>query len=254
MLENPFLQLLLVIGIGLLFYAILRKVPRLFWFFFVLLPLGLTSFWFQKGAIDLFFWVKVYLVLLFTSFMSWMRCYPKALRKVHYFFLYFLLLLNIILPTWIMFSLDTLAGSLNAISGLLLIATFPAMKSLQIDQERSHDLLWDAPYFWIFGYTLWNWLFIALAYPHSILTETGVISIPLLVSFFNRKVWLQVRAYTLAFFLIFGLTFYDWIKSAFNQPELNESVKLILCIASVFWMTLFFVYMHASKVKKLWMK
>jgi hypothetical protein len=232
--QNPFFKIFCIFGIGILLYTIARKFPRISCFLFLVLPIGLLPIWLKNDNINLFLWVKVYLVSTTAFFVSFVRCY-KSWEKFSFFAIYSLVFANILFPIWVMMSTGTLLSHLNALSGLLLLASLPSLQSLKV----SHDLLWDVSYSWILGYKLWNWLLVYYLFPNAVMNSIGLLLTPLILSFFNRKIWLQARAYTLAIFLILGLSFWDFANPNISPVQINQQILLCLSVILVCWMLIF---------------
>lgn len=246
------LSYLVVIIIGLLFYEALRRKPNLSWFFFFLLPIGLSPFWMQNPDGGFFFWSKTYLLLVGACLISWMRTHPNQTKKVHFLIVYGLYFLNIMIPIWKLFSLSTLLSCITGVSGLLLIALFPSINSLSLDSNKYRDFLWDAPYSWILQYNLWDWLLFAIALPDKAVIQISLLLAPFLVSLVDRKQWLQARVYTLSLYLIMGISLYNWINPEIASKQIDENTILILSICCLCWTSISFLKVYTSKVKNFW--
>jgi hypothetical protein len=117
----------------------------------------------------------------------------------------------------------------------------PPLKSMSVDTNRFHDFRWDISYPWIFGYTLWNWLFIAIDYPSAYSMEAFILAVPLCISLFQRKLWLQARAYTLSFYLMIGFCFPTLVTRESTDRAVDDHTLLrisviCLCGVTLFWL------------------
>lgn len=244
-----------IIGLGFGVYAICRRYPNIFWFLFLLLPMGLYPL-FKNPAINTFFIWKMYVVIIGTSFVSWMRCYRHLVKDVHRYVFYGLFMCNMMFPIWFMFSTGTLASSLNAISGLLLLSLLPPIISVSIASNKFHDLLWDLPYSWILQYTLWDWLFVINMFENCEILQGILLAVPLVISFSNKSLWLQARAYTLSIYLMGGLAFPNLVAIGRENEwyNIDRRALFVLSIICLCWIVFSFINAYIFKKKKLWMR
>lgn len=142
------------------------------------------------------------------------------------------------------------ASWVNATAGLILIATFPPVRSLTVAQEKNRDLLWDVPWAWIWGFNLWDWVFIYHVFPSSAGRTISTLMGTVLVAWLRgRKFWIQARLYVLTFHLIFAFTFPQLIAQM-DTPSW-EDAKLNDCFAflSILWMSIYY-YWYTSQSRQ----
>jgi hypothetical protein len=240
-----------VVGVGV--HEFFRRNPSLFWLFLGLIPLSMIPFWLKSTNIELFFLVKFSVVLIATCYINWLRCNRLTVKNIHYHIFYVLYLLNFMVPIWKMVSLGTIPSYLNAAAGVLLISIYPRIQSLSMDPKRLHDFLWDVSYAWICAYTIWDWNFIAIVYPQSGFIQACVLFTPLLISFFNRKLWLQARAYLLSLSLVIGMTFSDYLSVGWTEDRVSEQTTLVLAVFLLSWMILYSAFKYVKEANTLWL-
>jgi hypothetical protein len=190
--------------------ALRRATPWAVWGIFLLLPLVLTPYWIQINELGLFSWFKFYTVffcvcwgvaLRFTSLgdRAWIRCTIPLLLAI-----------NIFEATAVDLLAHGPAHTLNAVAGLLLIATQPyGQASTKIDAaSSSRDLLYGTSRQWVIGYTFWNWTFVYLNYPALTGHHTAVLAAGLIVAMLAPERWSQTRASTLGANLLVTATAY----------------------------------------------
>lgn len=225
-------------------HEIFRRSSLASWFSFLVLPLLLTPLWLERNAeTSWFLWVKNYSVITAVLFLSGIRFISYLRERTWpYIVIYLFLVLNISEAVVAAFLKGPL-GYPNAVAGLLLIATLPSYKHIKIDRvEGFRDFLWDIPYGWILGYTLWNWVFSFLVIPEFAGYNIAVLGAPLVISLYKRQLWVQARALTLGANLLCGFTF-PWIYQTFNTtPWYNETAGLIASTASLLWMVVYGLY------------
>ncbi len=206
------LQIIAVTAILLVAQEALRRANRwAVWGVFLVMPLMLTPYWIRVNELGLFSWFKYYTVffcvcwgttLRFTSLgnRAWARCTIPLLLAV-----------NISEAVTLDLCGHGRAHTLNAIAGLLLIATLPyGADSTRIDTAtRWRDLHYGVGRSWVIGYTIWNWTFVYLNYPSLTGHHTAVLAAGLVVAMNDPRIWSQTRASTLGFNLLCTATSFE---------------------------------------------
>lgn len=190
---------------------IFHRYPRFTLALFSTASVALFSCWILLvQAPDWFPWVKVSSIALGITVLSISRTTKFGNTKLFQWSIYLLLVFNIFEAVTRDIVTGNIANYLNAIAGILLIATLSKINTIHIDtKSKTRDLCWesmDLP--WVIGYTLWNWLFIYLNYGfQSSIIHIAVLGAALITVFVDRDRWLQARVFTLAtYFLIFHST------------------------------------------------
>jgi hypothetical protein len=186
--------------------------------------------------------------------ISWLRLKHNYTRRIGPLWVYSIFLLNILLAVWRALLVGSLPALFNALTGLLLVALYPPLKSISIAPDSPKDFCWDISYSWIFGYSLWIFLFVAVVYPTQFFFGIAAVLPPLLLSFFRKNLWLQCRVYTLAFYLLIANT-YPYVKNLETSSiQLSEAFLLILTGITCGWMGLLFTYEMWKRAKNLWIR
>lgn len=239
---------------------------------FVVLPIVLSLLWWPKAAANStwFAWVKTYSALAgVIGFMVFRYVKKVQNNKAMILFPAFILIVNILEAIVREFEVygysdaQLLADGLqsgpwnlfNAIAGILLVLSMSGFLGIKIAKTKSKDMIWvDQLWFWIIAYDLWN---ISFCY-NTISTRamyTGVLLIVActLVEFCIRKgAWLQHRAFTLALFGMFSLTFPGYENtSAFSlTTSENPNAMLVLGIISLVFNAAVFCFAIFTAIQK----
>ncbi len=207
-----FLQIIVVTALLLLAQEALRRASRwAVWSVFLLLPLVFTPYWTRVNELGLFSWFKFYTVFFCVCWgtalrFTWLGNRAWARQSIP-----LLLAVNILEAVVLDLVGHGCAHALNAVSGLLLIATLPYGQNFtRIDSANCYrDLHYGIGQRWVIGYTLWNWTFVYLNYPLLAGHHTAVLAAGLIVAMYDPRRWTQTRASTLGVNLLFTATCYQ---------------------------------------------
>jgi Family of unknown function (DUF5692) len=231
--NNLFLYtaLLFVVLVGL--GELLRRSKLTVYVLFAVLPLMLIPYWHLYGDMDLFKWVKNFSIFGAIFWMTLIRLTKLKNEKWTYTLMYVFVGVNIIEAVlWDMKTID-IPSILNIISGLGLIFFLRDIKSAKVDKKKPHDLLSpNLNFHWVIWYTVWNWLFIYMAYPYSSFRHIGVLGAALVLSLLTKDTWLQARAYTLGLYLFFRATFIEAASTTDIISRTDSNVALVISILS----------------------
>ena len=146
---------------------------------------------------------------------------------------------------------------MNGIAGILNIITITGWLGICISKKKSKDMLWpDMCWFWIIAYDLWNF-----AYTYNCLGDhawycgIALLFAPTVCAFlFGKGAWLQHRAHTLAFWVMFAMTvpsFIDQSQFAVKASQ-NTTALFIVSLISLLANIAVFAYMiyKARKTKR----
>jgi hypothetical protein len=208
-------QLFVVLLMTLVYYVVQdwlgsARLPVL-WTIFLLVPLALTPYWFATNSFDLFAWVKIYSVMFCVCWAGWLRFTAMGDKPWLRRSIPLLLVANILEALIVDLQGHGVAHILNALAGMLLIATVPlSIGDTHVDRASRHQTLrYNVPLAWICGYSAWNWTFVYLNYPALTGHHTAVLSAALIVGIIDPQRWLQARAATLGANLILFATSYS---------------------------------------------
>lgn len=240
---NIFLYSIIFVLALIIGYELLKR-SKFFSFAISFLPFLALPFWITRDY-DLFIIIKLYSVVLGMALFTLLRYTSLKNNKSLLNLLYFLLLLNILEPV----ILDIINSNfLNAIAGILLMITLPHTNLIKISKTKIKELLWDIPFLWFIGYTVWDLAFLLNNYKTSIVVHTLLLGFPIVVYFFNNKTWIQARAYSLGIYLI---TFFIYPKISLYKPIINISPFIIEIsnILSIIFMISYLIYFLNKKLK-----
>ncbi|PFG34984.1 DUF5692 family protein [Sanguibacter antarcticus] len=219
---------------------------------FVALPLMLTIFVWPTTAGagsstgTWFHWVKVYSALAGCLGFMALRYVPRiAKNKYALMFPAAILALNIfeaVIRDFQVYSMNGLidgvmmvGGSwniMNGIAGLLNLLTICGWAGIYITRGRTKDMIWpDMLWFWIIAYDLWNFAYVYNCVgDHSFYAGAALLVSCTIPAFFLRKgAWLQHRAQTLAFWMMFTMAFPAFVTdSTFAVQSSHNTTALFL--------------------------
>ena len=143
---------------------------------------------------------------------------------------------------------------INAIAGVLNIITISGWVGIYISKDKKKDMLWpDMLWFWIIAYDLWNFAYIYNCVgDHSFYAGAALlISCTIPAFFLKRGAWLQHRAQTLAFWMMFVMCFPAFVDTSMFavKASLKPEALWLVSILSLVSNVAVFVY-HFYKVAK----
>lgn len=251
-----------VLGALILLNEISRRSMWAALFFFVLLPIILPfTLWQHDGEAGTsvgtwFHWVKVYSALAGCLGFMLIRYTDLAKKyKALLIFPAFILALNILEAVIREFQVSSFSGIhdgmmitggnwnlVNGVAGLLNIVTICGWAGIIISQKKSKDMLWpDMLWFWIIAYDLWNFAYVYNCVPdHSFYAGAALLIACTIPSFTLCKgAWLQHRAHTLAFWMMFVMAFPNFVDNsmfavkASQDPNAMWLVSLLSIAANI---------------------
>ena len=235
-------QLFVVVMMTLVYYAVQDWLCRarlsVLWTLFLFAPLVLTPYWFTENSFDNIAWVKTYSIMFCLCWGGLLRFTALGDKPWMRRSIPLLLAANILEALILEIQGTGIAHVLNALAGLLLIATLPfSVRHTHIDRTCRHQtMIFNAPLAWICGYSLWNWTFVYLNYPALTGHHTAVLSAALLVASIDPQRWLQARASTLGVNLFLMATSYSGTLAVSNATTwFNESIALASSSIALSW-------------------
>ncbi|OJV64318.1 MAG: hypothetical protein BGO41_11870 [Clostridiales bacterium 38-18] len=241
---------------------------------FLVLPIILTIFVWPKTAVEgtsvgtWFHWAKVYSALAgCLGFLAIRNIKGAANNKWVLFFPAFILALNImeaVIRDFQCYSFNGLVDGviiiggpwniMNGIAGLLNIITISGWIGITIGRDKKKDMLWaDMLWFWIIAYDLWNFAYVYnCVSDHAFYAGAALlISCTIPAFFIKRGAWLQHRAQTLGFWMMFVMSFpafVDTSKFAIKSSH-NETALFIVSFLALASNIAVFIY-HFGKIIK----
>lgn len=251
------LQIIAVTVVLLAAQEALRRASRwAVWGVFLLLPLVLTPYWIQVNDLGLFSWFKYYTVCFCVCWGTALRFTSLGNRAWARSTIALLLAVNILEAFVLDISGQGISGegsahALNAVAGLLLIATLPyGPDSTRIHSAKGCcDLHYGTSRCWVIGYTLWNWTFVYLNYPALAGHHAAVLAAGLIVAMIEPRRWGQTRASTLGVSLLCTATFYkDMVAWMDTSTWFNEQIGIVAAGLAFLFMAGYAVQLGLSRI------
>jgi hypothetical protein len=223
---------------------------------FMVLPLSLTPVWFMmKSDITSWFtWIKVYsavtgsiiyMVIRFTDYHTahkWYLIFPPAIlainiteaviREFQVGILHFNGLVD---------GMRYISGGwnyFNAVAGILNILLISGWSGIFASSGKRKDMMWpDQIRFWIIAYGIWNISYVYSCAPGNAFYSGFALNIAATIPalFWAKGTWMQNRAATLSFWMMWVMTFPYFFAagSTFNVPvSLNPAANWSIALLS----------------------
>ncbi|EOL47181.1 hypothetical protein RV11_GL002344 [Enterococcus phoeniculicola] len=145
---------------------------------------------------------------------------------------------------------------MNGVAGILNILTISGWMGIQISKDKQKDMVWaDQMWFWIIAYDLWNFAYVYnCVSDHSFYAGFGLLMSCTIPAFFIKKgAWLQHRAQTLAFWMMFTMSFPAFVgESTFAvKSSHNTTALFVLSFVSLAAnMAVMIYHLYRIKTKK----
>ena len=144
---------------------------------------------------------------------------------------------------------------MNGVAGILNILTISGWVGIQISKDKQKDMVWaDQMWFWIIAYDVWNFAYVYnCVSDHSFYAGLGLLMSCTLPAFFIKKgAWLQHRAQTLAFWMMFTMTFPAFVgESKFAVQSSHSSTALFTLSFLALAINLAVFIYHIYRIKTL---
>ena len=143
---------------------------------------------------------------------------------------------------------------LNGIAGILNILTISGWVGIFVGKDKNKDMLWpDQLWFWVIAYDIWNFAYVYnCVSDHSFYAGAALlISCTIPALFIKKGAWIQHRAYTLAAWMMFTMSFPNFVQdSKFAvQSSHNTTALFIVSLVSLIVNVIVFIY-HYYKIFK----
>ena len=223
---------------------------------FIALPVALTIFvWPTTAGPDSstgtwFHWVKVYSALAGCLGFMAIRFIPR-LSKNKYWLMFpaAILGLNILEAVIRDFQVYGLHGMvdgvmmvggpwniMNGVAGLLNLLTICGWAGIIISRDKQKDMIWpDMLWFWIVAYDLWNFAYVYNAVgDHSFYAGAALLVSCTIPAFFIKKgAWLQHRAQTLAFWMMFTMAVPTFVTSSVFSVQSSHNPTALFVVSAI---------------------
>lgn len=241
---------------------------------FIVLPIVLTLFvWPHTAGPDSstgtwFHWVKVYSALAGCLGFMALRYFPNVRAKRWLLaFPPFILAFNICEAVIRDFQVAGLHGMvdgvfmnggvwniMNGIAGILNIITITGWFGIRIAKNRQQDMVWpDQIWPWIVAYDVWNFAYVYNCVgDHSFYAGLALLIAPTAAAMLLHKgTWLQDRAQTLAFWMMFTMSYPTFVTdSQFAVASSHNSTGLFVVSFLALAINVAVLVMHLYRIKK----
>lgn len=242
---------------------------------FIVLPIILTiTVWPKTAGAGTsvgtwFHWAKVYSALAgCLGFMALRYIKGADKNKIMLTFPAFILALNILEAVIRDFQCTNMSGIvdgvvmvpgswhiMNGVAGILNIVTISGWLGIYVSKDKSRDMIWpDQLWYWIIAYDLWNFAYVYnCVSDHAFYAGAALLISCTIPAFLIKKgAWLQHRAQTLAFWMMFVMCFPNFVdtsvfavKSSHNPTALFAvSFISLLANVAVFGFHFYKIYKH----------
>lgn len=220
--------------------------------FFVALPLLLTVFvWPATAAAGTstgtwFHWVKVYSALAgCLGFMAiryvprlaanrWALLFPPAILSINILEAVIRDLQVAGMSEGVVDGVQMVPGPwnvMNGVAGIINIVTICGWAGIYVSRDRTQDMIWpDMLWFWIVAYDLWNFAYVYNCVgDHAFYAGLALLLSCTIPAFWLRRgAWLQHRAHTLAFWMMFTMAVPAFVSdSAFSVQASHDPAALM---------------------------
>jgi hypothetical protein len=143
---------------------------------------------------------------------------------------------------------------MNGVAGILNIITLSGWVGIIVSKDKHKDMVWpDQLWFWIIAYDLWNFAYVYNCVPdHSFYAGAALLISCTIPAFFIKKgAWLQHRAQTLGFWMMFVMSFPTFVDTSIFavKSSHNEAALWLVSILALGSNVAVFIY-HFNKVYK----
>jgi len=143
---------------------------------------------------------------------------------------------------------------LNGIAGILNIITISGWAGIIISKDKHKDMVWpDQLWFWVIAYDLWNFAYVYNCVPdHAFYAGAALLISCTIPAFFIKKgAWLQHRAQTLGIWMIFVMSFPNFVDTSKFAVKSSHNITAlwVVALASFIFNVGVFAY-HFYKVIK----
>lgn len=125
---------------------------------------------------------------------------------------------------------------MNGIAGILNILTISGWLGIYISQDKSRDMIWpDMKWFWIIAYDLWNFAYVYnCVSDHAFYAGAALlVSCTIPAFFIKRGAWLQHRAQTLAFWMMFTMSVPTFVDSPHLGVPSSHDPRALFTVSAI---------------------
>ena len=143
---------------------------------------------------------------------------------------------------------------MNGIAGIINIITISGWFGIIISHDKQKDMIWpDQIWPWIIAYDVWNFAYVYNCVgDHSFYAGAALLISCTLAAFFVKKgSWLQARAQTLAFWMMFTMSYPAFVTdSQFSVQSTHSSAALMTVSALALAINVAVLVLHVYRIIK----
>lgn len=197
-----------------------------------------------------FHWVKVYSALA-GCLGFWLIRYVPKLSRNRWMLLFppAILAINITEAVIRDFQVSSMNGMvdgvymvggawnvMNGVAGILNIVTICGWVGIYVSRDRFADMIWpDMLWFWIIAYDQWNFAYVYNCVgDHSFYAGAALlISCTIPAFFLRRGAWLQHRAHTLAFWMMFTMAVPSFVTDSVFSVQSSHDPAALFTVSAI---------------------
>jgi len=125
---------------------------------------------------------------------------------------------------------------MNGVAGLINIITITGWMGIFIGKDAKKDMLWpDMLWFWVIAYDIWNFAYVYNCVPdHAFYAGAALLISCTIPAFIIKKgAWLQHRAQTLGFWMMFVMTFPSFVDTSTFAVKSSHSVTALWVVSGL---------------------
>ncbi|MEA4907412.1 MAG: hypothetical protein GYA17_09685 [Chloroflexi bacterium] len=125
---------------------------------------------------------------------------------------------------------------MNGVAGLINIITITGWMGIFMGKDQKKDMLWpDMLWFWVIAYDLWNFAYVYnCVSDHAFYAGAALLISCTIPAFFIKKgAWLQHRAQTLGVWMIFVMTFPNFVDTSVFAVKSSHSVTALWVVSGL---------------------
>lgn len=126
---------------------------------------------------------------------------------------------------------------MNGVAGILNIVTISGWAGIYVSQKGNRrDMVWpDMLWFWVIAYDLWNFAYVYNCVPdHAFYAGAALLVSCTIPAFFIKKgAWLQHRAQTLGFWMMFVMTVPSFVDTSAFAVKSSHSVTALWVVSAL---------------------
>ena len=123
---------------------------------------------------------------------------------------------------------------MNGIAGILNLVTICGWVGIFVTRDRFQDMVWpDMMWFWIIAYDLWNFAYVYNCVgDHAFYAGAALLISCTIPAFFLRKgAWLQHRAHTLAFWMMFTMAVPSFVTDSKFAVDASHNTTALFVVS-----------------------